>query len=128
MYRKVVKVYHMINFPKFVTWQGPQSFPSFGINVSFYTDVSESLLCHNPETLDGVRSLPLEDGTFCQPGITRTTISSTLCQISVFKIGLKCRWRSNHVLCQPPSCCLSCVEIMNIYLAINGVMKYSELI
>ena len=68
-----------------------QKFPPFRINVSFYTDMFESLLCHSQEILDGVRSLPLEDGTFCQPGTTKPAISSILCQISVFKIGLKCR-------------------------------------
>ena len=72
-----------------------QKFLPFGINMSFCTDMSESsllfLLCHSQEILDGVRSLPLEDGPFCQPGTSRPTISSTLCQISVFKIGLKCR-------------------------------------
>ena len=67
-----------------------RKFPPFGINVSFYTDMPESLLCHSQEILDDVRSLPLEDGTFCQLGTTRPAISSTLCQISVFKIGLKC--------------------------------------
>ena len=75
-------------------------------------------------TLDGVRSLPLEDGTFCQPRTTRPTISPTLCQISVFKIGLKCWWGSNHILCQPPSCHLSCVEIVNNY---SGYQRHHEI-
>ena len=79
MYRIIsCKVYHMtMYYVLHLSRDKPLKAPAiwrflpFRINMSFYTDVFEYLLCHSQETLDGVRSLPLEDGTFCQPGTTR---------------------------------------------------------
>ena len=59
-------------------------------------------------------------------GSSWTMIAMTLCQISVFKIGLQCWWRSNHILYQPPSVIFPEWKLGPINLAIYGSMKYSK--